>query len=52
MYVVEMEKMELSLKEMKEIESAVRGQPVNAWVKLKLTDVQSQWEKLSKQVSH
>ncbi|KAJ6660138.1 hypothetical protein lerEdw1_018065, partial [Lerista edwardsae] len=49
-YVVEMEKLELSLKEMKEIESAVRGQPVNAWVKSKLTDVQSQWEKLSKQI--
>ncbi|XP_066471431.1 utrophin isoform X3 [Tiliqua scincoides] len=50
MFVVEMEKTELSLKEMKEIESTVRGQPVNAWVKLKLTDVQSQWDKLSKQI--
>lgn len=50
--VTEMEKTDLTLKEMKEIESALRGQPINAWVKSKLTDVQSQWEKLSKQVSY
>uniref|UniRef100_A0A670ITQ8 Utrophin n=1 Tax=Podarcis muralis TaxID=64176 RepID=A0A670ITQ8_PODMU len=49
LFVTEMEKTELSLKEMKEIDSALRGQPVNAWVKSKLTDVQSQWERLSKQ---
>ncbi|XP_072851849.2 utrophin isoform X2 [Pogona vitticeps] len=48
--VTEMEKTDLILKEMKEIESSLRGQLVNAWVKSKLTDVQSQWEKLSKQV--
>ncbi|XP_032999821.1 utrophin isoform X2 [Lacerta agilis] len=50
LFVTEMEKTELSLKEMKEIDSALRGQPVNAWVKSKLTDVQSQWERLSKQI--
>ncbi|XP_053146646.1 utrophin isoform X4 [Hemicordylus capensis] len=50
LFVTEMEKTELSFKEMKEIESALRGQPVNAWVKSKLTDVQAQWEKLSKQI--
>ncbi|XP_061480028.1 utrophin isoform X2 [Rhineura floridana] len=50
LFVAEMEKTELSLKEMKEIESALRGQPVNAWVKSKLTDAQSQWDKLSKQI--
>uniref|UniRef100_A0A8D2JCW8 Utrophin n=1 Tax=Varanus komodoensis TaxID=61221 RepID=A0A8D2JCW8_VARKO len=50
LFVHEMEKIELSLKEMKEIDSALRGQPINVWVKSKLTDVQSQWEKLSKQI--
>ncbi|XP_077206954.1 utrophin isoform X2 [Paroedura picta] len=48
--VTEMEKTELSLKEMKEIESALRSQPVNASVKSKLTDIQVLWEKLSKQI--
>ncbi|XP_025018944.1 utrophin isoform X2 [Python bivittatus] len=48
--ITEMEKTELSLKEMKEIDSSLRGQPVNAWVKSKLTDIQSQWDKLSKQL--
>uniref|UniRef100_A0A670YZV5 Utrophin n=1 Tax=Pseudonaja textilis TaxID=8673 RepID=A0A670YZV5_PSETE len=50
LFIIEMEKIELSLKEMKEIESSLRGQPVNAWVKSKLTDIQSQWDKLSKQI--
>ncbi|XP_060096541.1 utrophin isoform X3 [Heteronotia binoei] len=48
--VTEMEKTELSLKEMKEIESSLRSQPVNALVKSKLTDIQALWEKLSKQI--
>ncbi|XP_042312754.1 utrophin [Sceloporus undulatus] len=50
LFVIEMEKTELSLKEMKEIDSALRGQPVSNWVKSKLAGVQSQWEKLSKQI--
>ncbi|XP_054855344.1 utrophin isoform X2 [Eublepharis macularius] len=48
--VTEMEKTELSLTEMKEIESTLRSQPVNSLVKSKLTDIQTQWEKLSKQI--
>ncbi|KAL8186123.1 UNVERIFIED_CONTAM: hypothetical protein K2H54_064564, partial [Gekko kuhli] len=48
--VTEMEKTELSLKGMKDIESALRSQPVNASVKSKLTDIQVLWEKLSKQI--
>lgn len=51
LFIIEMEKIELSLKEMKEIDSSLRSQPANAWVKSKLTDIQSQWDKLSKQVS-
>nr|XP_016854217.1 PREDICTED: utrophin isoform X4 [Anolis carolinensis] len=50
LFIIEMEKIELSLKEMKEVDSALRDQPVSAWVKSKLADVQSQWEKLSKQI--
>uniref|UniRef100_A0A8C8VJ87 Utrophin n=1 Tax=Pelusios castaneus TaxID=367368 RepID=A0A8C8VJ87_9SAUR len=56
MFVNEMEKTELSLKEMKEVESSLRSQPVagvNTWVKSRLVDCQAQFEKLSKQlVSH
>lgn len=47
-----MEKNELSLKEMEEIESTLRGQQIHAWVKSKLIGVQERWEKLSKQVSY
>lgn len=49
-----MEKIEPSLKEMKELESALRSQSIagiNTWAKSKLVDCQTQWEKLSKQVS-
>nr|XP_014437163.1 utrophin isoform X2 [Pelodiscus sinensis]XP_025035407.1 utrophin isoform X2 [Pelodiscus sinensis] len=50
--VNEMEKTELSLKEMKEVESTLRLQPigVDTWVKSRLVDFQAQWEKLSKQI--
>ncbi|XP_048345233.1 utrophin isoform X2 [Sphaerodactylus townsendi] len=48
--VTEMEKTELSLTEMKEIESTLRSQPLNPSVRSKLTDIQTQWEKLSKQI--
>lgn len=54
MFVNEMEKIEPSLKEMKEVESALRAQPIigiNTWAKSRLVDCQTQWEKLSKQVS-
>lgn len=54
MFANEMETIERSLKEMKEIESAFRAQPIasiNPWAKSRLVDCQSQWEKLSKQVS-
>ncbi|XP_060548244.1 utrophin isoform X1 [Pantherophis guttatus] len=50
LFIIEMEKIESSLKEMKEIDSSLRGQPANASVKSKLTDIQSQWDKLSKQI--
>ncbi|XP_051469473.1 utrophin isoform X4 [Apus apus] len=53
MFVNEMEKIEPSLKEMKEVESALRAQPVagiNTWAKSRLVDCQTQWEKLSKQI--
>lgn len=49
-----MEKIEPSLKEMKELESALRSQSIagiNTWAKSRLVDCQAQWEKLSKQVS-
>ncbi|XP_068794942.1 utrophin isoform X6 [Struthio camelus] len=52
-FVNEMEKTELSLKEMKEVESALRSQPIagiSTWAKSRLVDCQSQWEKLSKQI--
>lgn len=52
--VNEMEKTELSLKEMKEVESILRNQPipgVHTWAKSRLVDCQTQWDKLSKQVS-
>uniref|UniRef100_A0A8B9PIA9 Utrophin n=1 Tax=Apteryx owenii TaxID=8824 RepID=A0A8B9PIA9_APTOW len=52
-FVDEMEKIELSLTEMKEVESALRSQPIagiNTWAKSRLVDCQSQWEKLSKQI--
>lgn len=54
MFVNEMEKTEPSLKEMKDVESALRTQPItaiNTWAKSRLVDCQTQWEKLSKQVS-
>lgn len=53
-FVNEMEKIEPSLKEMKEVESTLRSQPIagiNTWAKSRLVDCQTQWEKLSKQVS-
>uniref|UniRef100_A0A8C4WH01 Utrophin n=1 Tax=Gopherus evgoodei TaxID=1825980 RepID=A0A8C4WH01_9SAUR len=53
MFVNEMEKTELSLKEMKEVESSLRSQPlvgVDTWIKSRLLDCQAQWEKLSKQI--
>ncbi|XP_039384572.1 utrophin isoform X4 [Mauremys reevesii] len=53
MFVNEMEKTELSLKEMKEVESTLRSQPVvgvDTWIKSRLLDCQAQWEKLSKQI--
>ncbi|XP_048793833.1 utrophin isoform X1 [Lagopus muta] len=52
-FVNEMEKIEPSLKEMKELESALRSQSIagiNTWAKSKLVDCQTQWEKLSKQI--
>ncbi|XP_054018725.1 utrophin isoform X4 [Dryobates pubescens] len=52
-FVNEMETIEPSLKEMKEIESVLRAQPiasVNTWAKSRLVDCQTQWEKLSKQI--
>ncbi|XP_026505322.1 utrophin [Terrapene carolina triunguis] len=53
MFVNEMEKTELSLKEMKEVESTLRSQPVvgvDTWIKSRLLECQAQWEKLSKQI--
>ncbi|XP_075002340.1 utrophin isoform X5 [Calonectris borealis] len=53
MFVNEMETIEPSLKEMKEVESALRAQPIasiNTWAKSRLVDCQTQWEKLSKQI--
>ncbi|KAH1173870.1 hypothetical protein KIL84_017709 [Mauremys mutica] len=53
MFVNEMEKTEVSLKEMKEVESTLRIQPVvgvDTWIKSRLLDCQAQWEKLSKQI--
>ncbi|XP_066035003.1 utrophin isoform X2 [Chamaea fasciata] len=53
MFINEMETTEPSLKEMKEVEAALRAQPVvsiNTWTKSKLVDCQTQWEKLSKQI--
>ncbi|XP_027487780.1 utrophin isoform X4 [Corapipo altera] len=52
-FVNEMETIEPSLKEMKEIETALRTQPIaniNTWTKSRLVDCQTQWEKLSKQI--
>uniref|UniRef100_A0A8B9ZXR0 Utrophin n=1 Tax=Anas zonorhyncha TaxID=75864 RepID=A0A8B9ZXR0_9AVES len=52
-FVNEMEKIEPSLKEMKEVESTLRSQPIagiNTWAKSRLVDCQTQWEKLSKQI--
>ncbi|XP_032538254.1 utrophin isoform X4 [Chiroxiphia lanceolata] len=53
MFVNEMETIEPSLKEMKEVETALRAQPIasiNTWTKSRLVDCQTQWEKLSKQI--
>ncbi|XP_051667021.1 utrophin isoform X3 [Manacus candei] len=53
MFVNEMETIEPSLKEMKEVEAALRAQPIasiNTWTKSRLVDCQTQWEKLSKQI--
>lgn len=55
MFVNEMEKTELTLKEMKEVESTLRSQPavgVDTWIKSRLFDCEAKWEKLSKQVSN
>ncbi|XP_015477132.1 utrophin isoform X3 [Parus major] len=52
-FINEMETIEPSLKEMKEIEAALRAQPlasINTWTKSRLVDCQTQWEKLSKQI--
>ncbi|XP_040409213.1 utrophin isoform X5 [Cygnus olor] len=52
-FVNEMEKIEPSLKEMKEVESTLSRQPIagiNTWAKSRLVDCQTQWEKLSKQI--
>ncbi|OXB67291.1 hypothetical protein ASZ78_010715 [Callipepla squamata] len=52
-FVNEMEKIEPSLKEMKELESALRSQSIagiNTWAKSRLVECQTQWEKLSKQI--
>ncbi|RMC12816.1 hypothetical protein DUI87_10341 [Hirundo rustica rustica] len=53
MFINEMETIEPSLKEMKDVEAALRAQPavgINTWTKSKLVDCQAQWEKLSKQI--
>uniref|UniRef100_A0A5F8H924 Utrophin n=1 Tax=Monodelphis domestica TaxID=13616 RepID=A0A5F8H924_MONDO len=53
-FVNEMETIDSSLKEMKEIESALRSHPVagvKTWVQTILVDHQSQWEKFSKQIA-
>ncbi|XP_059697734.1 utrophin isoform X4 [Haemorhous mexicanus] len=53
MFINEMETIEPSLKEMKEVEAALRAQPIvsiNTWTKSRLVDCQTQWEKLSKQI--
>ncbi|XP_056344799.1 utrophin isoform X2 [Oenanthe melanoleuca] len=53
MFINEMETIEPSLKEMKELEAALRAQPIasiNTWTKSRLVDCQTQWEKLSKQI--
>ncbi|XP_050170367.1 utrophin isoform X7 [Myiozetetes cayanensis] len=53
LFVNEMETIEPSLKEMKEVEAALRAQPIasiNTWTKSRLVDCQTQWEKLSKQI--
>uniref|UniRef100_A0A803XVI5 Utrophin n=1 Tax=Meleagris gallopavo TaxID=9103 RepID=A0A803XVI5_MELGA len=52
-FVNEMEKIEPSLKEMKDLESVLRSQSIagiNTWAKSRLVDCQTQWEKLSKQI--
>ncbi|XP_039562790.1 utrophin [Passer montanus] len=52
-FINEMETIEPSLKEMKEVEAALRAQPIasiNTWTKSRLVDCQTQWEKLSKQI--
>ncbi|XP_027706465.1 utrophin isoform X3 [Vombatus ursinus] len=53
-FVNEMETIDSSLKEMREIESALRSHPVagvKTWVQTLLVDYQTQWEKLSKQIA-
>ncbi|XP_027744022.1 utrophin [Empidonax traillii] len=53
LFVNEMETIEPSLKEMKEVEAALRAQPIasiNTWTKSRLVDCQTRWEKLSKQI--
>ncbi|XP_030800388.1 utrophin isoform X4 [Camarhynchus parvulus] len=53
MFINEMETIEPSLKEMKEVEAALRAQPIasiSTWTKSRLVDCQTQWEKLSKQI--
>ena len=53
-FVNEIETIESSLKDMKEIEANLRSCPVagiKAWMQTKLVDCQSQLEKFSKEVS-
>ncbi|XP_072499637.1 utrophin-like isoform X6 [Notamacropus eugenii] len=53
-FVNEMETIDSSLKEMREIESTLRSHPVagvKTWVQTVLGDYQTQWEKLSKQIA-
>ncbi|XP_041279457.1 utrophin isoform X2 [Onychostruthus taczanowskii] len=52
-FINEMDMIEPSLKEMKEVEAALRAQAfasINTWTKSRLVDCQTQWEKLSKQI--
>ncbi|XP_074043867.1 utrophin isoform X2 [Macrotis lagotis] len=53
-FVNEMETIDSSLKEMKEIESTLRSHSIagiKTWVETVLVDYQTQWEKLSKQIA-
>ncbi|KAM9005037.1 utrophin isoform X2 [Sarcophilus harrisii] len=53
-FVNEMETIDSSLKELKEIESALKSHPVagvKTWMQSMLVNYQTQWEKLSKQIA-